>query len=88
MPSGVTPDAKNLLEQLMTKDPIKRLGSGKMGVKAVQAHPWFSGISWSLVAKKEVQPPWKPQLDSVIDFKYFDQYPDSGGIVETPSKQE
>jgi len=56
----------------MTKNPSKRLGSGKNGVKAIQQHPWFQGISWSMVTKKGIQAPWVPQLDSNIDYKYFD----------------
>mgnify|MGYP003878137795 FL=1 len=37
----MTPEAKDLIEKLLTIDPTKRLGAG--GVHEIQFHPWFKG---------------------------------------------
>ena len=37
----MTPEAKDLIERLLTMDPAKRLGAN--GVFEIQAHPWFKG---------------------------------------------
>ena len=47
--------------QLLNKDPAKRLGS-KNGSKELKAHPFFSGLSWRKLMKREVTPPFRPQL--------------------------
>ncbi len=40
-------------------------------------HIWFKGVDWNSVFKKEIPPPWIPELRSPTDFQYFDDYPDS-----------
>ena len=36
-------------------------------------HPWFSCIDWPKIASKALAPPYKPQLDSLVDVKHFGQ---------------
>ena len=51
-------------------------------------HIWFKGVDWNVVARKEIPPPWVPEVTSKTDFSHFDDYPDSGGPVTTPSPGE
>lgn len=37
----MTPEAKDLIERLLTMDPKKRLGAN--GVQEIKDHPWFKG---------------------------------------------
>ena len=49
-----------MCEALLNKDPDQRLGSGPDGAKNVKAHPFFSGVDWDKVSRREVPPPWAP----------------------------
>ena len=51
-------------------------------------HIWFKGVDWNAVKKKEIPPPWVPDVQSKTDFSHFDNYPDSGEQIITPSPNE
>lgn len=72
-PSYVTPEAKTLLQGLIYRDPNKRLGGGPTGGQEVQRHGFFSGTDWEAVYRKELTPPFAPQLREDGDVKYFDK---------------
>eukprot|EP01102_Stenamoeba_stenopodia_P009380 TRINITY_DN2760_c0_g1_i1.p1 TRINITY_DN2760_c0_g1~~TRINITY_DN2760_c0_g1_i1.p1 ORF type:complete len:720 (+),score=92.39 TRINITY_DN2760_c0_g1_i1:491-2650(+) len=46
MPTHLNPQAKDLIEQLLVREPSKRLGCGEGGAEEVKRHPWFHGIDW------------------------------------------
>ncbi|KAE8214806.1 hypothetical protein CF327_g1826 [Tilletia walkeri] len=69
----VKADARDLLVQLLERDPRKRLGSQANGAQLIKAHPFFSKhIDWDLLMAKKVQPPFKPAVASAIDTSNFD----------------
>ena len=39
--SFLSPNAKDIITKLLTKNPDHRLGSGENGVEHIKAHPWF-----------------------------------------------
>eukprot|EP00798_Chlamydomonas_sp_ICE-L_P016616 gene16616-22859_t len=45
-PPHFSPLECDLIEQLLQKEPSKRLGYGPYGLGDIKAHPWFSGIDW------------------------------------------
>ncbi|XP_022753770.1 serine/threonine-protein kinase D6PKL2-like [Durio zibethinus] len=49
--------AKDLISQLLVKDPARRLGS-TMGASAIKHHPFFQGVSWALLRCRT--PPYVP----------------------------
>ncbi|KAK9280052.1 hypothetical protein L1049_013737 [Liquidambar formosana] len=49
--------AKDLISQLLVKDPARRLGS-TMGASAIRHHPFFQGVNWALL--RCTPPPFKP----------------------------
>ncbi|KAL8089959.1 protein kinase G11A [Apium graveolens] len=49
--------AKDLISQLLLKDPARRLGSTK-GATAIRQHPFFQGVNWALL--KCTSPPFIP----------------------------
>lgn len=57
------------MNKLLEKDPKRRLTS----VSEIKAHPFFSGIDWRSMMKKDLRTPYKPLLDSTDDTKHFDQ---------------
>ena len=63
-------EACSLLQSLLTVKPQKRLGAN--GVSEIKSHPFFKGIEWEPLARQQVDPPFKPNLKSQKDLKYFD----------------
>lgn len=49
--------AKDLISQLLVKDPARRLGS-TMGASAIKHHPFFQGVNWALL--RCTRPPYIP----------------------------
>lgn len=71
-PSYVGADAQSLLEGLLTRDVDKRLGSGADGSARIKNHPFFKDIDWEKLEKKELPPPWKPEVKGTMDTSQID----------------
>jgi phototropin len=54
----ISPACKDLIKQLLIKDPKKRLGS-VAGAEDIKRHAWFKGINWALLRNEEA--PLAPQ---------------------------
>lgn len=72
-PPYIPAAAKSLLQGFLTGDPNRRLGGGPGDGEEVRAHPWFEGIDWEAVHQRRVPPPFKPNVESGADVKYFDK---------------
>jgi serum/glucocorticoid-regulated kinase 2 len=72
-PPFLSENCKNLIVQLLNRDPKKRLGS-KDDVSDIKIHPFFKAISWEKMMKKEIDPPYKPKTkgDATTDTSNFD----------------
>ena len=57
--------------QLLTKQPVKRLGCGEKGEEDIRTHPFFRRIDWIKIEAREVQPPYKPKIVSKRFLNYF-----------------
>ncbi|KAI6669290.1 hypothetical protein NL676_004175 [Syzygium grande] len=55
--------AKDLMSQLLIKDPARRMGS-TMGATAIKHHQFFDGVNWALL--RCTKPPYTPRP---IDYK-------------------
>ncbi|KAJ0410773.1 hypothetical protein ATCC90586_001402 [Pythium insidiosum] len=58
-PNNISKDFKNLLIGLLEKKQEERLGF-QHGVAEVKAHPFFQGIDWDKVLKRQLVPPLVP----------------------------
>mmetsp|Transcript_9212 Transcript_9212/g.21874 ORF Transcript_9212/g.21874 Transcript_9212/m.21874 type:complete len:548 (+) Transcript_9212:146-1789(+) len=75
----VSPEAKDLVAQLLVRDPSRRIdGDG------VHAHPFFSGIDWEALNRKEVEAPFVPRVESETDIGNFDTAFTSEPVALTP----
>ncbi|KAJ4890551.1 Protein kinase superfamily protein [Raphanus sativus] len=70
--------AKDLISQLLAKDPIRRLGSS-LGASAVKRHPFFQGVNWALLMCTRppfLPPPFRKELlsDDICPDTHVDYY--------------
>ncbi|KAJ0550996.1 putative protein kinase AGC-RSK-2 family [Helianthus annuus] len=68
--------AKDLISQLLVKDPVRRLGS-MMGASAIKQHSFFDGVNWALL--RCMTPPFVPP-----PFNIRDVVSDDGCFDDTP----
>ncbi|KAH8821904.1 serine/threonine protein kinase, AGC family [Xylogone sp. PMI_703] len=52
-------DAKELVTRLLDPDPLTRLGAN--GSSEIKAHPFFNGIDWAKLLRKEYVPCFRPR---------------------------
>ncbi|KAJ8368939.1 hypothetical protein SKAU_G00089670 [Synaphobranchus kaupii] len=83
-PRNLSPEAKALLAGLLKKDPKQRLGGGPDDAKDVMSHKFFTTINWQDVLQKKLVPPFKPQVTSETDTRYFDDEFTAQTITVTP----
>lgn len=58
----VSPEAKNLIEQLLVNDPEKRLGVN--GVSEIKAHSFFKNVKWETIKNEQLT--FKPASEVVM----------------------
>jgi len=68
-PPQISPEARSLLTQLLERSPDKRLSDPKI----IRAHPFFKGIDWDKLLRKEIDPPFVPNVKSKADVSQVDQ---------------
>ncbi|KAL8968937.1 MAG: hypothetical protein Q9183_002236, partial [Haloplaca sp. 2 TL-2023] len=73
--SLVSPDAKDVMEKLMTINPKVRLGANMQekfssGGEEIRKHAWFSSINWDSLLEDEAQ--FVPAPENPEDTEYFD----------------
>ena len=64
LPKEISPDLKNLIVQLLSRNPKKRLGAGPGDAEEIKSHQWFSDINWDDVINKRLRPP-KPYIKPI-----------------------
>ncbi len=63
MPAYFHPEAKDLIEKLLVVDVAKRLGGTRGGgAEEVMSHPWFAGIDWDALHKRQLRAPINPGI--------------------------
>ncbi|XP_050406334.1 RAC-gamma serine/threonine-protein kinase isoform X2 [Patella vulgata] len=71
-PRNLSEEAKALLSGLLIKSPKDRLGGSEKDVQDIISHPFFVSINWQDLYDKKIEPPFKPQVTSETDTRYFD----------------
>jgi serum/glucocorticoid-regulated kinase 2 len=69
---SATEEAKDFIRRLLVKDPKKRLGAAH-DFDDMKKHPWFNDINWDKLAKKEIDTPFKPQVQGDKWLANFDE---------------
>ena len=53
-------EMKDIIVKLLNKNPTKRLGHKSS--RDVMDHPWFKDINWKKLYRKEIKPPYFPEI--------------------------
>ncbi|EGR33007.1 protein kinase domain protein, partial [Ichthyophthirius multifiliis] len=61
--------AIDIIQGLLNTNPNERLG--KNGIQEIKQHPFYANIEWDKLNNREIQPPFKPIIQSKYDLKYF-----------------
>ncbi|BFZ12288.1 hypothetical protein BsWGS_15326 [Bradybaena similaris] len=82
-PKKFSPEVKDLIQKLLTKDPSKRLGS--RSVEDVRRHPFFKCINWDDLAQKKVPAPFVPKIRHELDLSNFSEEFTKMAATESPA---
>ena len=67
-------NCRDLIQKLLEKDPIKRIGCGVKGTKEIKSHKWFETLDWDKLDSKEYTAPWIPTLNGEFDVEETEEY--------------
>jgi len=70
-PNFMSPESQDILEGFLRRDPEKRLGNSS-DPSILRNHPFFKGLDWEKLLKREVVPPFKPKVKSDNDITQID----------------
>lgn len=71
-PDHVPQAARQLLEGLLIRIPDQRLGGGPRDAEEVKAHLFFESIDWAALERREMEPPFNPNITSALDLSNID----------------
>ena len=60
------------LNKLLEPKASKRIGNGPLGSSEIKDHAFFSDINWTKLYSKEIEPPFKPVIQSEDDISHID----------------
>ncbi|KAI0061640.1 hypothetical protein BV25DRAFT_1900312 [Artomyces pyxidatus] len=66
-------DAVSILQKLLTRDPARRLGSGKTDAEEIKRSPFFKDVNFDDVMNKRIPPPYFPSINGSADTSNFDE---------------
>lgn len=67
-----SPEATSLLQQLLERDPSKRIGAQNDAVD-LKKHSFFADVDWDAIAAKEHEMPYKPKVRGPEDTSCIDK---------------
>jgi len=71
-PSYLSRDVTSLIQGLLIRDPLRRLGSGPGDVKELERNEFFATLDFGKVFRKEYTPIYKPNVGGELDVANFD----------------
>ncbi|XP_071450098.1 ribosomal protein S6 kinase alpha-5-like [Hetaerina americana] len=73
IPEEISPEVADFIKKLLIKDPRKRLGGGKSDAEELKQHPFFKGMDWKKLARKELPAPFVPHITDELDVSNFSE---------------
>ena len=80
-----SPEAHDLLTQLLKQEPSNRIGCREAGVYEIKFHPFFNGIDWELIDRKGMVAPFIPSMkDGPVDISNISEEFTQMSLDQTP----
>lgn len=70
-PRSMDPLSKSFVRALLVTDRTKRLGNLIGGAQDILDHPWFRGVDWDALERREINAPIIPHTSSGDDTRHF-----------------
>lgn len=67
--------SKDLIKAFLHPDRSKRLGNLIGGAQDVLDHPWFRGVDWDALERRDIRAPIIPHVTSTDDTRHFSRLP-------------
>eukprot|EP00041_Stephanoeca_diplocostata_P023403 m.574780 g.574780 ORF g.574780 m.574780 type:complete len:780 (-) comp22283_c0_seq2:640-2979(-) len=83
-PAKLPPPARAFVDELLNRDPKTRLGCGPRGKDDIQKHAFFAGLNWDKLNKREIKPPFVPDIKNPKKAECFDDEFTNEAAVLTP----
>ncbi|XP_041792581.1 serine/threonine-protein kinase N2-like [Chelmon rostratus] len=86
-PGSLPPGAVSIIQKLLKKNPLKRLGAGERDANEVKGEKFFETIDWEALLAKKVKPPFLPSIRESMDVSNFDsEFTRLQPVLSPPSK--
>ena len=76
-PKHFSPAAVDLIKKLLNPKATKRLGVINGGAALIKEHPFFRGLNWDALARREIKAPIEVKIKSPEDLSNFDTFESS-----------
>ncbi|KAJ3843281.1 cAMP dependent protein kinase [Lentinula raphanica] len=70
-PRGMDPLSRSLVRAFLNPDRTQRLGNMIGGPQDILEHPWFRGVDWDALERREITAPIIPHTSSSDDTRHF-----------------
>ncbi|XP_054628353.1 serine/threonine-protein kinase N2-like isoform X2 [Dunckerocampus dactyliophorus] len=71
-PPSLPADAVAIIQKLLKKNPLKRLGAGERDANELKGEMFFQDVDWGALLAKKVKPPFLPSIKDWADVSNFD----------------
>ncbi|XP_023796212.1 protein kinase C zeta type isoform X2 [Cyanistes caeruleus] len=89
IPRFLSVKASHVLKGFLNKDPKDRLGcQPQTGFADIKSHTFFRSIDWDLLEKKQMTPPFQPQITDDYGLDNFDTQFTSEPVQLTPDDED
>ncbi|KAM4745035.1 serine/threonine-protein kinase N2-like [Anableps anableps] len=86
-PTSLPADAVSIMQKLLKKNPLKRLGAGERDANEVKGEKFFETIDWEALMAKKLKPPFVPSIKDPTDVSNFDSdFTRLQPVLSPPSK--
>jgi len=56
LPMMLSVEVRDLIQKLLRRNPLERLGACVNGAQSIKDHPFFLGLNWDDVINKRIRP--------------------------------
>uniref|UniRef100_A0A3B5LX12 Protein kinase N3 n=1 Tax=Xiphophorus couchianus TaxID=32473 RepID=A0A3B5LX12_9TELE len=86
-PASLPADAVSIMQKLLKKNPLKRLGAGERDANEVKGEKFFETIDWEALMARKLTPPFAPSIKEPTDVSNFDSdFTRLQPVLSPPSK--